>query len=122
MENGKDKPKASGSSSTAMTPRTAEGQSPAPPKALQVNLKAERYPKKQHSMLHTPPKRGPRNQSNSFLSLQGIQDQMGSLQLDQQGNNPKKSYAFWETQPVAQFNEEAGSSSTSIAVRHGPQD
>ncbi|CAL5224452.1 g7141 [Coccomyxa viridis] len=84
MENGKDKPKASGSSSTAMTPRTAEGQSPTPPKALQ-----------------------------------GIQDQLGSLQLDQQGNNPKKSYAFWETQPVAQFNEEAGSS-TSVA--DGPID
>ena len=45
---------------------------------------------------------------------------MGSLQLDQQGNNPKKSYAFWETQPVAQFNEETGSS-TSIAVSHGTQ-
>ena len=44
MENGKDKPKASGSSSTAMTPRTAEGQSP-PPKALQVHLETERHSK-----------------------------------------------------------------------------
>ena len=71
-------------------------------------------------MLHPPPKHGPCNQLNGSVSLQGIQDQLGSLQLDQQGNNPKKSYAFWETQPVAQFNEEA-SSSTSVAVSIGTQ-
>lgn len=42
MENGKDKSKASGSNAAAVTPRTAEGQSPSPPKALQVTPGAER--------------------------------------------------------------------------------
>ena len=39
-----------------------------------------------------------------------LQEQMSGLQLQQQPNEPKQSYAFWETQPVAQFKEDLTSS------------
>ena len=119
MENGMDKSKASGSS-VAATPTDADGQSPSPAKALQVTFEDEQGSQLQtyHAVFTLHPGLADLRIGERRLSLQGIQGQLDSLQLDQQGNNPKKSYAFWETQPVAQFNEAPGSSA-SVAVRHG---
>jgi len=35
------------------------------------------------------------------------QDAMGALAVGRASREPKKRYAFWETQPVSQFNEQA---------------
>jgi len=119
MENGEDKCKASGSSSTALTPRTADGQTPSPPKALQVASTQIEAPNK-----YCPYASGLIVRSSKLyrtemgcMCMQGIQDQLDSLQLDQQGNEPKKSYAFWETQPVTQFNERPSSNASAEVSR-----
>ncbi len=118
MENGEDKCKASGSSSTALTPRTADGQTPAPPKALQVASTQIKAPNEYcpYAGLIIKGLKLYRTETGC-MCMQGIQDQLDSLQLDQQGNEPKKSYAFWETQPVAQFNERASNNASTEVSR-----
>lgn len=51
--------------------------------------------------------------SHKFESGDDIaQEQMIQMHLRSQQEDMKKTYAFWETQPVAQFTEDASTSQT----------
>lgn len=50
-----------------------------------------------------------------------IREALGALLLDDDGSKPKERYAFWETQPVAQFHE-SGGSIVADQVEEGPID
>lgn len=39
-----------------------------------------------------------------------LQAALGALTMEEGGQGPKQNYAFWGTQPVAQFGEQASSS------------
>lgn len=41
---------------------------------------------------------------------------LGAITLDEDANKPKDKYAFWGTQPVAQFNEQPNSSVSARAA------
>lgn len=110
-ENEKEHDKPNGSSNAQPLPRTAAGHAQSPPKALQVRLPAQfvnRYPHKIQSV--NRPQSFPGRCTEGCRPAQGIQDHLEGLQLAEQGDEPKKIYAFWETQPVSQFNESPSSS------------
>ena len=52
-----------------------------------------------------------------FVTLiQGVQDQMDGMSLERQPSGERKrTYAFWETQPVAQFNDPVSTSGSAEA-------
>lgn len=43
-----------------------------------------------------------------------LREALGALLLDAGGSQPKKNYAFWQTQPVAQFDEALESAEVTI--------
>ncbi|BDA48372.1 Glycylpeptide N-tetradecanoyltransferase 1 [Coccomyxa sp. Obi] len=55
----------------------------------------------------------------SSSAQRSLQEQLVQLQMRSQQDETKKTYAFWETQPVAQFTEDA---STSQSLEEGPID
>lgn len=46
------------------------------------------------------------------------QEQLAQLQMRSQQDETKKTYAFWETQPVAQFTEDASTSQSLEVIVH----
>lgn len=48
-----------------------------------------------------------------------MEQQVQALQQQQRTDEPKQSYAFWETQPVAQFNDRGGAAQAA-EVRRAP--
>ncbi|CAK0785601.1 glycylpeptide N-tetradecanoyltransferase [Coccomyxa viridis] len=70
--------------------------------------------------VHLTPRTSDGHAPTTSKELQGVQDQMDGMSLERQPSGErKKTYAFWETQPVAQFND---SVSTSGSAEDGPID
>lgn len=60
--------------------------------------------------------------NNSDPPPKDIRDALGALLLEDDGSKPKERYAFWETQPVAQFHETVDTSMVAQPVADGPID